>query len=109
MFWHQPSGLCVYFIASSVWGIAERLMLTRTSSGTSAAIADSSIDDILAGESSGAKVPKVVVRQVNQRDRPERKVPGFMQKLMDMAQKAKDNAEKTRQDDSTGRKKKRKN
>lgn len=111
MFWHQPAGLCVYFIASSLWGIAERLMLTRTSSATSSAIADSSVDDILAGESGGEKTPKVVVvKPSGQRgDHPERKVPGFMQKLMDMAQEAKENAEKTRQDDSAGKKKKRKN
>ena len=27
LFWHVPAGLCVYFIASSLWGIGERKML----------------------------------------------------------------------------------
>ncbi len=27
MFWHQPAGLCIYFIASSLWSIAERKLL----------------------------------------------------------------------------------
>lgn len=27
MFWHVPAGLCIYFIASSLWGIAERKLL----------------------------------------------------------------------------------
>ncbi|MCA9063478.1 MAG: membrane protein insertase YidC, partial [Planctomycetaceae bacterium] len=30
MFWHQPAGLCLYFIASSCWGIAERKLLAKT-------------------------------------------------------------------------------
>ena len=27
MFWHQPAGLCIYFIASSIWSISERKLL----------------------------------------------------------------------------------
>lgn len=30
-FWHSPAGLCLYFIASSLWGITERKLLARTS------------------------------------------------------------------------------
>jgi YidC/Oxa1 family membrane protein insertase len=30
MFFKVPSGLCIYFIASSLWGIAERKLLPRT-------------------------------------------------------------------------------
>ncbi|MEZ6068649.1 MAG: YidC/Oxa1 family membrane protein insertase, partial [Planctomycetaceae bacterium] len=29
MFYHVPAGLCVYFIASSLWGICERKLLDR--------------------------------------------------------------------------------
>jgi YidC/Oxa1 family membrane protein insertase len=29
MFFKVPSGLCIYFIASSVWGIGERLLLPK--------------------------------------------------------------------------------
>jgi len=30
MFYHVASGLCIYFIASSLWGIAERKLLPKT-------------------------------------------------------------------------------
>lgn len=105
MFWHQPAGLCVYFIASSVWGIAERLLLTRTS--PAASIVETSSEDSAVGEPSTSKVPKVVVKPVASKNRAGSQPPGFLQKLMDMAQEAKANAEKTRQDDSGGKKKKR--
>jgi YidC/Oxa1 family membrane protein insertase len=34
MFWHQPAGLCLYFIASSLWSIAERKLLGTRKSPT---------------------------------------------------------------------------
>ncbi len=43
MFYCVPSGLCLYFIASSLWGVAERKLLPRfTSGGTSGASASGS-------------------------------------------------------------------
>ena len=33
LFFKVPSGLCLYFIASSTWGIAERLMLPKPTPG----------------------------------------------------------------------------
>jgi len=33
MFFKVPCGLCLYFIASSLWGIAERLMLPTAKPG----------------------------------------------------------------------------
>jgi YidC/Oxa1 family membrane protein insertase len=30
LFFRVPSGLCVYFIASSLWGLAERKLLPKT-------------------------------------------------------------------------------
>ena len=29
MFYHVPSGLCLYFIASSLWGVAERKLMPK--------------------------------------------------------------------------------
>lgn len=103
MFWHQPAGLCVYFIASSLWGIAERTMLGSTA--TAAPATTGGIDDVLVS----GDTEKPSVRVVNDKDkaRSEPKPPGFMQRLMDLAQQAKENAEKTQQNDSRGRKKKR--
>jgi YidC/Oxa1 family membrane protein insertase len=37
MFFKVPCGLCLYFIASSLWGIAERLWLPHTLPATAAA------------------------------------------------------------------------
>lgn len=37
MFFKVPSGLCLYFIASSLWGIAERLLWLPKPAGTAAA------------------------------------------------------------------------
>lgn len=46
MFWHVPAGLCIYFIASSLWGIAERKLLgTGAVTGSSVSIDDLDVDD----------------------------------------------------------------
>src|SRR5690606_13280183 len=37
LFFCVPSGLCIYFIASSLWGIAERKLLPKTQHATAAA------------------------------------------------------------------------
>jgi YidC/Oxa1 family membrane protein insertase len=37
MFFKVPSGLCLYFIASSLWGIAERLLWLPKPAGAAAA------------------------------------------------------------------------
>jgi YidC/Oxa1 family membrane protein insertase len=37
MFFKVASGLCIYFIASSLWGLAERKLLPKTSSASSVA------------------------------------------------------------------------
>lgn len=101
MFWHQPAGLCVYFIASSLWGIAERKMLgTGTLAASTVVTTDEPEDAPPAGD---AKKP--TVRVVRPKQDQEKRVPGFMQKLMDMAQEAKENAEKTRRDEHRGKKK----
>jgi YidC/Oxa1 family membrane protein insertase len=39
MFFKVPCGLCLYFIASSLWGIAERLWLPQTLPATAAVAA----------------------------------------------------------------------
>jgi YidC/Oxa1 family membrane protein insertase len=36
MFFKVPSGLCLYFIASSLWGIAERLLWLPKATGVGA-------------------------------------------------------------------------
>ncbi len=103
MFWHQPAGLCVYFIASSLWGIAERKMLGTVSlAPVSLANGESSESEHRAAENTPSKAS---VKVVTPKSDGESKVPGFMQKLMDMAEEAKDNAEKSRRSETRGKKK----
>jgi YidC/Oxa1 family membrane protein insertase len=40
LFYRVPSGLCLYFIASSLWGIAERKMKSKTKDEAPNAAAD---------------------------------------------------------------------
>jgi YidC/Oxa1 family membrane protein insertase len=62
LFYKSPSGLCLYFIASSLWGIAERKMIppaTATNAVVSAPRAPTSGGDSTSGGKSatGAKAP----------------------------------------------------
>jgi YidC/Oxa1 family membrane protein insertase len=70
MFWHVPAGLCMYFICSSAWGIAER--------------------KLLGADKMSAELPTVVVKDPDAE--PKRK-PGFFGKLMDAVQEAQKKAE----------------
>lgn len=45
MFYHVPSGLCVYFIASSLWGITERLYLKKSLATHQLALAEAAAED----------------------------------------------------------------
>lgn len=45
LFYHVPAGLCVYFIASSLWGIAERKMLDVGKAKANPAIATAGAGD----------------------------------------------------------------
>ncbi len=75
MFWHVPAGLCIYFICSSVWGIAER--------------------KLLGADKISIELPNVVVKDPASKDsaaEPKRK-PGFFGKLMDAVAEAQKKAE----------------
>jgi membrane protein insertase, YidC/Oxa1 family, N-terminal domain len=45
MFYHVPSGLCLYFIASSLWGITERLYLKKSLATHQLALAEAVAED----------------------------------------------------------------
>ena len=62
IFYHVPAGLCLYFIASSLWGMTERTLIDR---------------DII-------KLP-----QKKKKAKKPRETPGWMQKLIDAADEAK--------------------
>lgn len=97
-FWHQPSGLCVYFIASSVWSIAERKLLGtgKATPSTSATV------EVIEPDSPPAK-PAPRTTQESQGEKP--KVVGFWNSLLEKAAEAQKVAERQREKDRKGKKK----
>ena len=92
MFWHQPAGLCIYFIASSLWSIAERKLL---GAGSMTPAAGPSVEVII--PENNAK-PAAKSRNTSASAPEEgRKVPGFLQKLLDAAQTAREQADQQRE------------
>jgi YidC/Oxa1 family membrane protein insertase len=101
MFWHMPAGLCLYFIASSMWGIAERMLLGKTNTSTASATEPSVIvKEVEAAETGPKKNGEKVKAPVTE------KKQGFFQKLMAAAEEAQKQAEKTKEKQSKGKKKK---
>ena len=69
IFYHVPAGLCLYFIASSLWGMTERALIDR---------------DII-------KLPE---RKKSAKPKKPKQTPGWMQKLLDAADEAKKESER---------------
>ncbi|MCA9049381.1 MAG: membrane protein insertase YidC [Planctomycetaceae bacterium] len=92
-FWHTAAGLCLYFIASSLWGIAERKLLGGT------------------GSTAAGTEPSVVVREPSTvtpagkggrggNGKPVGNAPkktGFLARLMEAAEEAQRQAERNRE------------
>lgn len=95
MFWHQPAGLCIYFIASSLWSIAERKLL---GTGTMTPKSGASVEVIEPGSNSKPSVKSKgkAPAAAKENDKP----PGFMQRLLDSAQQARNQAEQQREKDT---------
>jgi len=91
-FWHQPSGLSVYFIASSLWGITERKLL-GTGRPVAAAAGGAASVVVVESESAGsAERGRKDAQSPVQTDKAPR-APGFWQRLMDAAEEAQRQAE----------------
>lgn len=103
MFWHVPAGLCIYFIASSVWGIAERKLLGNTKLATDEDGSDG--DD---GEPSVKVIPPGKGGQAKTASaKPELPAKqGFMAKLMAAAEEAQRQTENKREKEGKGKGKK---
>ena len=80
MFYRVPAGLCVYFIASSLWGICERKLLALTD-GTGE---EESPDDASAKGGDRDRGGRS-----SEPDDSEPKPPGFLQRLVEAADQAK--------------------
>jgi YidC/Oxa1 family membrane protein insertase len=104
MFWHMPAGLCLYFIASSMWGIAERMLLGKTSKSTAADTEPSvTVKEV---EATDAGPKKNGLKKNGAQAPAKEKKQGFFQKLMAAAEEAQKQAEKTKEKQSKGKKKK---
>lgn len=99
-FWHQPAGLSVYFIASSLWSITERRML-----GTNVKpVATPNVEVLIPDEpaSNSGKSGQKNASSSGGREKPQ----GFWGRLMEAAEEAQRKAESERQKSSKkGRKK----
>jgi len=58
MFYHVAAGLCLYFIASSLWGIAERKLLPKTLPATNGGVLTLPKDDDSGGDNQAVKTIK---------------------------------------------------
>ena len=95
MFWHQPAGLCIYFIASSLWSIAERKLLGAGSMTPASGASVEVIEPDNNSKPAAKPKPNLIAAP------PEgRKVPGFLKKLLDAAQTARDQADQQREKDT---------
>ena len=77
MFYKVPSGLCLYFIVSSLWGIAEKLLLPKKKLA-------------VAGDAAAVTAPEPTVvkpRRESPAPTDEAKAPGFWELLVKAAEK----------------------
>jgi YidC/Oxa1 family membrane protein insertase len=99
MFWHVPAGLCIYFIASSLWGLAERTFLGKASTNLDTASVTVVEPDSGTTDSKSGRKSKPASDQAQQK-------PGFFQRLMQAAEEAQRQAEKTKQESERRKNKK---
>ena len=109
MFWHVPAGLCMYFVASSLWSIAERLLLgsarlnKKVEPGAADEEAEPNRDVNQASKNStkkdgakkkgGKRKPGTASRQQSKQGGERSK--GFLERLMEAAEAAKEKADKS--------------
>ncbi len=97
MFWHVPAGLCIYFVASSLWSIGERKLLGSGLVTKTPAVA---ADGGTPGESSNnGRIQKnsQKKKKAASADKPGRRTKGFLERLVEAAEQAKEQAEQNRQ------------
>ncbi|MFQ5731938.1 MAG: membrane protein insertase YidC [Planctomycetaceae bacterium] len=92
LFYTVPSGLCLYFIVSSLWGMGERKLLGRSSSSDTPNPEAGGPDD--AGPGGGSKP--------SSNDQPDKRT-GFFGKLLNMADEAAAAKARGNGDDKSGR------
>lgn len=102
LFWHQPAGLCVYFICSSLWGITERKLLGHTKVDLkdddedvpSVIVKDPKAGNAKAGNAKAGR-KNTLPGAAAANDEPPKK--GFFAKLMEAAEEAQKQSEQMRE------------
>ena len=103
-FYHVPAGLCMYFIASSLWSIGERTLLSNTKAAhigpEEAAEIEHELEELDRGgkskaakSASGGKTGKARRNGGTAREPKASKTPGLLERLMKAAEEAKRDAE----------------
>jgi membrane protein insertase Oxa1/YidC/SpoIIIJ len=99
LFWHQPSGLSLYFIASSLWSISERKLLGTT---TTAPDGTATLAAVLPEEPAATTAttppatrpkPRPGSTQTSAQAAPDNAPKGFFQRLMIAAEEMQKKAE----------------
>lgn len=87
MFWHVPAGLCIYFVASSLWSIGERKLLGSDVLTKNVKLEEPEESDTGRSGKHGKKQ-----KEAQDPNRPK----GFMERLMEAAEQAKAQAEQNK-------------
>jgi len=94
-FYHVPAGLCLYFIASSLWSITERKLLARTREAHVSAAESAQIDveiEEMTHRKPG-KGGKAVPAKAAPTAPSEPKKPSWLERLMEAAEQARKESE----------------
>lgn len=94
-FYHVPAGLCLYFIASSLWSIAERKLLARTREAHVSAAESAQIDEEIEEMThrKPGKGGKAVATKAQPNVPSEPKKPSWLERLMVAAEEARKQSE----------------
>jgi len=90
-FYQVPAGLCLYFIASSLWGVCERMLLKKSIATHQLALAEAQAEDGIGGKNGGntGTLTKSGTPDVP----PRLKSPSWWDKIRDAADQAKNPTE----------------
>ena len=91
-FYHVPAGLCVYFIASSLWSITERKLLANTKAAHVGPAEAAQVDREIAEAVSHKQAPGRLARAKAALADPNRK-PTWIERMMEAADTARSEAQ----------------
>jgi len=85
LFYKVPAGLCIYFISSSLWGLAERKMLPKKKAVAEAAVSGVGPQQVVRGGKSRGRGP--IAKKEKEEDGPLQKVKDWWAEVLKQARK----------------------